>query len=113
MAHLDEVVQDGLSGHVSVDPVVPGLEVGSEVVQQNVHVRRVVAAALLTAVNTLTALKPRTTDPGQLGPPDRTLREGSASHLEELEVVLRFFDQVSHGEVHPLPVPVRKPSIES
>lgn len=54
--YLNKVVQDGFAGHVTVDSVVSIQEVRSEMMQQRVQVYRVITA-LLTAVNTLTALK--------------------------------------------------------
>lgn len=54
--YLDEVVQDSFAGHVTVDSVVSVQEVRSEMMQQRVQVQGVVTA-LLTAVDTLTALK--------------------------------------------------------
>lgn len=59
LLHLYEVVQDGFGGHVTVDAVVSTQEVRSEVMQQRVCVGRLVTT-LLTVVDTLTTLKPRT-----------------------------------------------------
>ena len=55
-SYLDEVIEDSFAGHVTVESVVSVHEVRSEMMQQRVQVQRVVAA-LLTAVDTLTALR--------------------------------------------------------
>lgn len=54
--YLDQVIQDGFAGHVTVESVVSMHEVRSEMLQHSVQVHRVVTD-LLTAVDALTTLK--------------------------------------------------------